>query len=1181
MTLLAPFRLALHFTVGITVLIGACAAIGHGADGPGGGVQVRLARMAEDQPRRRMPMADGLAPPEAAKAMSGPPGFSVTLLAAEPDVRQPIAMCFDDRGRLWVAECYAYPKKVAADEARDRILIFEDTDGDHVLDSRKVFQDGLNLVSGLAVGFGGVWVGAAPDFMFIPDANGDDVPDGEPTILLDGWGAHDTHETLNSFIWGPDGWLYGCHGVFTHSAVGKPGTPEADRTRINAGIWRYHPVRHLFEVFSEGTSNPWGVDFNDLGHAFQTACVIPHLYHVIQGARYQRQAGQHFNPYSFDDIKTIARHRHWTGGQWNNADRDLSDAVGGGHAHSGACIYLGGSWPDRYRGRLFMNNIHGARINEDRLTPAGSGYVGDGEPDFLFANDSWSQFISLQVGPDGQMVLIDWYDRNQCHHHEDQRHDRGNGRIFKVIYDGTAPVKVNLANETDATLVDLLGHDNDWFVRHARRLLHERAAGGRLAADTPRVLDMKLAAATTAAKRLRVIWAMHVTGQLTAARIEQFLDDADPAVRGWAIQLAAEGRVLSPALLDRLQRLAADDPSPVVRLAICSALQRLPPAARWPISAVLVTHAEDADDHNLPLMNWYAIEPLVPLDPTQALAIAAASRIPTVSRFIVRRAASEESCYEPLVTQLSASDSTTRKWMLEEIVAALAARGRMPAPRAWQQGYEQLRADPDDAVRRLADLAAVRFGDPRVVPQLRALLANRDADRDQRREALQALVSSRDEGLPPVLHRLVDDPAIQKEAIDGLAAVPSDGTPAALVAAYEGLPAECRQAVIATLTSRPAWTLSLLDAIAAGSVPRGDLSAFTVGRLAQSADPRVLARLNEVWGTIRATPADRKADFETWRTALKPAAMKDADLSQGRATFAKTCGACHQLHEQGGRIGPDLTGSNRSDLEYLLANLLDPSAVVGRDYQTTIVVTDDGRSIAGIVVKETPTSVTLQTPTEQVTVPLDDIESRVLSPQSLMPENQLAQLAPAAARDLVAYLRHPSQVPLPGEGPPPFNADRRIPGAIEGEAMRVASRSAGNVQPQGMGGFKAARWSGDAQVWWTGARPGGRIVLEVPVTVNGRHEIVAACSKAHDYGIVTLAWNGGTATSAIDLYEKDAVTITPELSLGVFDLEPGTASLAVEIVGENPAATKAWMFGLDYVRLVPVPPPATAGQTTR
>ena len=1136
--------------------------------------QVPLAAWEEAQPRRRKPMADGLPAGEAARAMSAPPGFSVKLLAAEPDVRQPIAMCFDDRGRLWVAECYAYPRKVAAEEARDRILVFEDTDGDQTLDSRKVFYEGLNLVSGLAVGFGGVWVGAAPDFMFIPDADGDDVPDGAPQILLDGWGAHDTHETLNSFLWGPDGWLYGCHGVFTHSAVGKPGTPEADRVKINAGIWRYHPLRHEFEVFSEGTSNPWGVDFNDVGHAFQTACVIPHLYHVIQGARYQRQAGQHFNPYTFDDIKTIARHRHWTGGQWNNADRDRSDAIGGGHAHAGACIYLGGSWPDRYRGRLFMNNIHGARINEDRLTPAGSGYVGDGEPDFLFANDTWSQFISLQVGPDGQMVLIDWYDRNQCHHGDNEKHDRGNGRIFKVVYDrATAtPVRVDLARESDARLVELLGHDNDWFVRHARRLLQERAAAGRLAADTPRLLDAKLAAAPTPATRLRVVWALHVIGQLSQDRLLRLLDDPDPAVRGWAIQLAAERRDVSPEMLERFRRLAADDPSPVVRLALCSALQRLPLEARWPICTALVAHAEDAGDHNLPLMNWYAVEPLVPIDPARAVTLAAASRIPTVSRFIVRRAASDEQAYEPLVALLAASDSPMRKWMLEEIVAALASRGRMAAPPAWQRSYELLSTDPDEAVRRLAGVAAVRFGDPRVVPQLRRLLADRDADLGERREALQALVSSRDDGLPPVLQKLVDDPAIQKDAITGLAAFSSDTTPQVLVAAYEGLPADCRQAAIATLASRPPWTLAMLDAIAANAVPRGDLSAFTVGRLAQSADERVIVRLNEVWGTIRATPADRVAEFERWRVALKPAAMKGADLSHGRATFAKTCGACHQLHGQGGRIGPDLTGSNRADLEYLLANLLDPSAVVGRDYQTTIVVTEDGRSIAGIVVKETPTSVTLQTPTEQVTVPLDDIETRTLSPQSLMPENQLAQLAPAAARDLVAYLRHPSQVPLPGEGPPPFNADGKIPGAVEGELLKIAAVSAGQARPQPMSSFKAARWSGDAQVWWTGAKPGARLALEVPVAVKGRYEVVAACTKAHDYGAVTLAWNGGRATAPLDLYEKDAVTITPEVSLGVFDMEPGTATLAVEIVGENPAATKAWMFGLDYVRFVPAKP---------
>jgi putative membrane-bound dehydrogenase-like protein len=961
-------------------------------------------------------MADGLAPLDAAKAMSAAAGFSVKLLAAEPDVRQPIGMCFDDRGRLWVVECYAYPSKVPAADARDRILIFEDTDGDHVLDSRKVFFEGLNLASGIAVGFGGVWVGAAPDFMFFPDADGDDVPDGKPQILLDGWGAQDTHETLNSFIWGPDGWLYGCHGVFTHSAVGKPGTPEADRVRINAGIWRYHPVRHEFEVFSEGTSNPWGVDFNDLGHAFQTACVIPHLYHVIPGARYQRQAGQHFNPYTFDDIKTIARHRHWSGSHYQDVRHAVSDGIGGGHAHSGACIYLGGSWPEQHRGTLFMNNIHGARLNEDRLTPSGSGYVGDGEPDFLFANDSWSQFVSLQVGPDGQMVLIDWYDRTQCHQQRDAV-DRGNGRIFKVIYGQASPVRVDLARESDAKLVDLLGHDNDWFVRHARRLLQERAAAGRLAADTPGLLEQKLAASTTTPKKLRLVWAMHVTGQLDEKRLLGFLGDSDPAVRGWAIQLAAEGRNASPRLLERFVELAADDPSPVVRLALAAACQRIPSADRRPICAALVRHDEDAGDHNLPLMYWYAIEPLVPLDIPRALALAATSRIPTVSRFIVRRAAFDEAGYGPLVDRLVAADSATRTWMLEEILAAIAARGRMAVPPAWQRGWERLATDPDEGVRRLAGLVAARLGDPQVVPRLRAIIADQNADRGRRREALQALVSVKDEQLPPLLQKLVTDPALQADAIAALAAVPHDDTPAAVIGGYEAMSSAGRQAAIAALISRPAWVVELLDAIAAGRVPRGELSAFTVGRLAEAGDEGVRGKVAAIWGTVRPTPASRNAEFTKWRYELGSAAMKKADLANGRATFAKTCGGCHQLHGEGGRIGPDLTGSNRADLDYLLANLLDPSGIVGRDYQTTIVVTEDGRSIAGIVVEETPTSVSLQTPTERVVVPLDEIETRVLSPQSLMPENQLSQLSPDAARDLIAYLRHPTQVPLPPPAP--------------------------------------------------------------------------------------------------------------------------------------------------------------------
>src|SRR5688572_13051054 len=419
----------------------------------------------------------GLTPEQAVKEITLPEGgFTVTAFAAEPDLTQPVAMCLDARGRLWVVEAHSYPKKQPEGQGKDRVLIFEDTNGDGKHDKRTVFIEGLNLVSGIEVGFGGVYIGAAPELLFIPDKDGDDKPDVAPVVLLDGWGLSDTHETLNGFIWGPDGWLYGCHGVFTHSKVGKPGTAAEQRVPLNAGIWRYHPVRQEFEVFAEGTSNPWGVDFNDHGQAFATACVIPHLFHIIQGARYTRQAGSHFNPYIYKDIKTIADHVHYAGTAGPHAGNNRSDAAGGGHAHCGAMIYLGDSWPAKYRNSIFMANIHGNRVNNDLLEPRGSGYVGKHGADFLKMNDKWSRLINLKYGPDGSVYLMDWYDKQACHDNTPARWDRGNGRVFKIAYhDARAvPRPGPVAGFSIEQLVSLQLHSNDWHVRQARRLLQEK-----------------------------------------------------------------------------------------------------------------------------------------------------------------------------------------------------------------------------------------------------------------------------------------------------------------------------------------------------------------------------------------------------------------------------------------------------------------------------------------------------------------------------------------------------------------------------------------------------------------------------------------------------------------------------------------------------------------------------------
>ena len=581
---------------------------------------------------------NGLPPEDAAKKATVPAGFELKLFAGEPDIVNPIAFCIDDRGRLWVTESHTYPIRAQDGEGRDRILVFEDTDGDGRFDKRTVFMEKLNLVSGMEVGFGGVWIGAAPNFMFIPIAEGDTPkPAGEPQVLLDGWGFQDTHETLNTFTWGPDGWLYGSHGVFTHSNVGKPGAPDAERAKINAGYWRYHPVRHVFEVFAEGTSNSWGIDFDANGQLFAESCVIPHLFHIIQGGRFMRQAGEHFEKHTYADIPTIADHRHYLGTAGPHAGNGKSDGAGGGHAHAGLMIYQGGSWPAEYRGQIFMGNIHGQRINMDVPVVSGSGFIGKHGADFINFNDRSSQILNFLGDPDGSAYFIDWYDKQQCHTTNVAQVDQTSGRIFKLIYKGQPATPVNLAAKSDDELAALVTNANEWQSRHARRLLQERAA--KNAHPLPQF--EKIVREGNPHDALRALWALHVAGQLGESLTAECLSRTDsPYVTAWTIQSACEGRAPSEKVRAQLAKLAETSASPVVRLYIAAALQRIPIDSRLPILEPLLGHAEDAKDFNLPLMDWYATEPVVGKNPAIGATLLPKVKIPVVQEYIARRMAS-------------------------------------------------------------------------------------------------------------------------------------------------------------------------------------------------------------------------------------------------------------------------------------------------------------------------------------------------------------------------------------------------------------------------------------------------------------------------------------------------------------------------------------------------------------
>ena len=570
-------------------------------------------------------------PLEAAKTMEVPKGFNVTLFAGEPDIKQPIAFCIDDRGRLWVAEANNYPDKKAG--KKDRIIILEDTDGDGRHDKRIVFYDKLEYVSGIEVGFGGVWVMSIPNFYFIPDADYNGVPDGEPVVLLDGFGTHaNSHTIANGFAWGPDGWLYGTHGITNWSLPGKPGTPKEKRRRFEGGVWRYHPVRHIWEPFAIGTTNPWGIDWNEYGHAFVCNCVNPHLFHIIQGAHYEPSRNRPTGRFAYERIPTIADHLHFTNTKTIRAGIGTpeEDAAGGGHAHSGTMIYLGDNWPAKYRGDVFMNNIHGRRINHDRLARKGSGYAASHAPDVMRARDPWFVGVTLAYGPDGGVYVSDFSDTGECHHTRNtQKHT---GRIYKITFGKLKPWKGDIGKLNILELVKLQSHPNEWFARHARRVLHERQANTSVLAKT-------LKSSRSVPLRLRALWALRVTGNLDEKKLEGLLQDSSEHLRAWAIQLLCENRKPSEVARAEFARMAHEDKSPLVRLYLASAMQRLLLKQRVPVLAHLLAHTEDKDDQNLPLMYWYATEPVVAADRVAAVKLLTACQIPKVRQFITHRMA--------------------------------------------------------------------------------------------------------------------------------------------------------------------------------------------------------------------------------------------------------------------------------------------------------------------------------------------------------------------------------------------------------------------------------------------------------------------------------------------------------------------------------------------------------------
>ncbi len=969
------------------------------------------AGLAQDRP---IPAADAI------RHFKLPAGFQATLFAGEPDIVQPIAFTFDDRGRLWVVENHSYPGWHS--EAHDRVLIFTDRNGDGQFDERKVFLDNGSNLSGIEWGFGGVWLCSVPNLVFVPDADGDDVPDGPAVVKLDGWDLNAKHNVFNSLCWGPDGWLYGCNGILSNSVVGKPGSPKNERTALNCGVWRYHPTRGTFEVVANGTTNPWGLDFDQYGQAFITNCVIQHLWHVVPGAHFQRMFGQDLNHYTYELMNTCADHLHWTGTNWTEARGGKHNDYGGGHAHVGAMIYQGDNWPNEYRNHLFTCNIHGNRVNQDVLERKDSGYVAHHGADFLLAGDPWFRGLAIKYGPDGGVYISDWTDTGECHNYEVV--DRSNGRIYKITYGKTKPWTTDLAKLDDEALVRLQTSKNAWVANHARRLLQERyGVAGRKSGSAEELLVRMLNDDFDATLQLPALWSLHAMGLTSESLLLEQMDSKADVVRGWAIQLAVENKKSSPEVVRRLAQLAANDPSAWVRLALASVLQRLPVRDRWEIAEGLIARSQDAADVNLSLMIWYGIEPFVASDRGRAVGLIERAQIPLIRKLLARRIAAAKygETLTALVPLLKNGNDGLRESVLSGILEALEGRREVPMPKAWSDVYPMLSQSKSAAVIEKARRLALILGDPRVVEELQRIAADNHQPAKARQQAILALTQAKVTGLSKQLFGMLADPAVRIAALRGLAALDDDATPIEVLKRYGDFDAAARQEAISTLSSRKTYATILLNAVEEKRLPANDLSAFHVQQLQNLKDASISGRLEKVWGKFRPTSADRAALIAKYKLQLTPTALTGADPAKGRAVFDRTCAACHTLFDAGGKIGPELTGAQRNNLDYLLSNVLDPSAVVAKDYQMTLLVMADGRVISGIIKSEDERRLAVQTAMELIQVAKSDIDSREVTANSMMPDGLLTPLSDPEVRDLMAYLMSTTQVAASGE----HRADRQ------------------------------------------------------------------------------------------------------------------------------------------------------------
>ena len=960
------------------------------------------------------PPGPALSPAEAIAKMIVPEGFTVELVASEPDIVNPVAMTFDERGRIWITESLEYPRREPG-PGRDRVKILEDTDGDGKADKFTIFADGLNIPSGIAVGGGGVWVANSPDILFLEDTNGDDQADKQ-RVVVTGFGREDTHELPNSLTWGPDGWLYGLNGVFNPASV-KQGDKQFDFT---CALFRIHPKTWQFELFCEGTSNPWGVAWDSEGSAFVSACVIDHLWHLSESGYYLRQGGP-YPPFT-SIIGSIVKHKHQKA------------------AYCGIHYFDSDAYPAAYRGRLFMGNIHGNCVNVDKLSRDGSTYFATGEPDFLSANDAWFMPVVQKTGPDGCLYILDWYDRYHCYQDANRDPagiDRAKGRLYRVRYKNTPRAKpFDLAKESDESLINRLKSPNVFYRDLSQRLLAERDHDEARAKLERLVLD----ASVDRRARLHGLWSLVGTGRLDASFHQSLLAHSDATFRAWGVRAAGNFGKIDRALASKVQELAAD-PSADVRLQVAIAARKI--EGLDPLPILLAALDKSGEDKLIPHIVWQNLHPLLEDRSEELLkriekpkrAPALAPLMPRVIDRVLGRRSADPAPIVALVQMLLGGEQAepaaaqrclaklAEKVQNREITGEQLAKVKQRLEAAVKQ---ILGGAADEPLYLDAALLAASWNDASALEAVEGVLFSPSASLDRRRQAIDALVAARAPALDAVVQKLLADRAAPLEVrsivLGSLGRADEAWVSTAVLANYAKMEAELQPKAIELLTQRSNWAIDLLAAIGRKELPATALNVNQVRKLLESKDEKLARIVRSQWGSVRTgRNPQREQVIRDMRTFIR---RNPGDAKAGQAVFQKICGQCHKIYGEGQEVGPDITVNGRSSFEQLLSNVFDPSLVIGASYQARTVVTADGRVLTGLLTEDNDQRVVLKTQGGKLeTIARADVEEMKVSELSLMPEELEKQLKSEEIADLFAYITL--------DKPPSDPTARQLPGVRE------------------------------------------------------------------------------------------------------------------------------------------------------